>query len=636
MLVQKPEWVAHSGPVYSIDVHPGGTRFATAGSDHKVKVWSLLPLLDARLDGDIDCARLLATLSDHHAPVNAVRFSHDGRLLASGSDDKLICLYELREGTGSAAFGSADAPSVENWRPIAALRGHSNNITDLAWSPDDSMLASASLDNTVFVWDAASGHRLKTLAGHESYVKGVAWDPVGSFLATQADDRSVRLWRCADWSPVARATEPFAAGYISTTFSLRLDWAPDGQTLLAVNALKPPCHTAPLLERGGCKSTFALVGHTGAVVAARFNPRLLHPRPRNGQAALTGPQTVTCMALGSQDSKVTVWLSDSQRPLVIASRVFAQSVVDLAWTPDGYMLLACSTDGTVGALHFEPGELGTALAQEAVDAHMRELYGDARKRTVLFAESAAQLQLELVCSCGAERLWDATLHGRVAMLCGGPNFAAAAMQIGTVEVYTMAGRLLLPSLHLGACAAFMATDGAWRLLVAGTDGSLRLWDLQKLSLVVEASVLPLLSKPGRQLEVVAMRLSSSGAPLAVLSDCSAYTLHLGLRSWLRVTDEVHAASAFASALPGPPSGDLARLHAQASAEYRRWLLTYVRYLADAAEEGRLREVCFELLGPARFAAKSHAAGQNRANQRLVSEVGDTLAGMEQHGLGDAL
>ena len=82
-----------------------------------------------------------------------------------------------------------------------------------------------------------------------------------------------------------------------------------------------------------------------------------------------------CMALGSQDSKVTVWLSTSQRPLVIASKVFAQSVVDLAWTPDGCTLLACSTDGTIGVLQFEPGELGTALTQVRMCAYLAAVLG---------------------------------------------------------------------------------------------------------------------------------------------------------------------------------------------------------------------------------------------------------------------
>ena len=68
MLVQKPEWVAHSGPIFSIDVHPDGTRFATAGADHKVKVWSLLPLLDPPPGR---CCRLRPPA--RHAPQTTLR-----------------------------------------------------------------------------------------------------------------------------------------------------------------------------------------------------------------------------------------------------------------------------------------------------------------------------------------------------------------------------------------------------------------------------------------------------------------------------------------------------------------------------------------------------------------------------------
>ena len=68
------------------------------------------------------------------------------------------------------------------------------------------------------------------------------------------------------------------------------------------------------------------------------------------------------------------------------------------------------------------------------------------------------------------------------------------------QVFTPAGRRLLPSLHLGARPVFMSADGAWRLLAVAANGDLRLWDLQKLTLVVEASVLPLLSMQSRHVE----------------------------------------------------------------------------------------------------------------------------------------
>lgn len=100
----------------------------------------------------------------------------------------MICIYEHKPGPGTLVLGGSGA-SLENWRTRQVLRGHGNNVVDLAWSPDDARLASASIDNAVCIWDPASGALLKRLDFHTSFVKGLAWDPVGTYLATQ-----VRRW----------------------------------------------------------------------------------------------------------------------------------------------------------------------------------------------------------------------------------------------------------------------------------------------------------------------------------------------------------------------------------------------------------------------------------------------------------
>lgn len=166
---------------------PRGPRFATGGADSRVKVWSLAAALDAATEAAPGAPKLLALLAEHTGPVNVVRFSHSGRYLASGSDDKAVIVYELRPGAGGGALG-ATGQSLENWRPRGGgggvLRGHDSNVSDLAWSADDSRIATAALDSTVMVWDAATGARVQRLE-HGSHVKGVQWDPVGSYLATQ-------------------------------------------------------------------------------------------------------------------------------------------------------------------------------------------------------------------------------------------------------------------------------------------------------------------------------------------------------------------------------------------------------------------------------------------------------------------
>ena len=89
----------------------------------QVRVWSMDSVLD---DSDDTKPRLLATLTDHFGSVNVVRFSPDGRLLASGSDDKAILIYKLEPTSAGAPprgnFGSSDPPPLENWKLCQTLK----------------------------------------------------------------------------------------------------------------------------------------------------------------------------------------------------------------------------------------------------------------------------------------------------------------------------------------------------------------------------------------------------------------------------------------------------------------------------------------------------------------------------------
>ena len=72
--------------------------------------------------------------------------------------------------------------------------GHSLEVTSVAFSPDDRTLVSASLDNTLKLWDSSSGQLLRTLSGHESAVWSVAFSPDGHTLASASADKTLKLW----------------------------------------------------------------------------------------------------------------------------------------------------------------------------------------------------------------------------------------------------------------------------------------------------------------------------------------------------------------------------------------------------------------------------------------------------------
>lgn len=115
-------------PIFSIDIHPDGTKFATGGQGSdagQVVIWNLLAVIDEGVENSANSSPKLCQLDNHLACVNSVRWSYNGSTLASAGDDKIIMLWKRGIGP-STVFGSTGiSKSVENWRCQNILRGHS-------------------------------------------------------------------------------------------------------------------------------------------------------------------------------------------------------------------------------------------------------------------------------------------------------------------------------------------------------------------------------------------------------------------------------------------------------------------------------------------------------------------------------
>ncbi|KAI1768623.1 Hira-domain-containing protein [Hypoxylon sp. FL1150] len=413
MRITKPSWLSHKGEqkdfeVYSCHVSPDGKRLATAGGDGHVRVWSVESIFHAN-DPSYTKPRQLCHMSHHLGTIHSVRFSPNGRYLASGADDKIICIYQLESGPPTIApFGTNEPPPVENWKTSKRLIGHDNDVQDLAWSHDGSILVSVGLDSKVVIWSGHTFEKLKVLGNHQSHVKGITFDPANKFFATASDDRTIKIFRFTPPAPNATQHDmvnnfqlettinsPFKSSPLTTYFR-RCSWSPDGNHIAAANAVNGPVSSVAIIERSRWDSEINLIGHEGPTEVCMFSPRLFYTKKpvENGVANghSSGGALVTVIASAGQDKTLSVWNTNTSRPVVILQDLAAKSISDLAWTPDGQILFASSLDGGIIAVEFETGELGWVANLEETDKALSK-YGASRKAMGI-AEDVDGLQLE--------------------------------------------------------------------------------------------------------------------------------------------------------------------------------------------------------------------------------------------------
>jgi WD40 repeat protein len=160
----------------------------------------------------------------HSQQVTSVAFSPDGKLLATGSLDKTVKLWEPASGKEIAMLKMSLAATYVEFSPdgrsLAAVETdvdekqagrisswdvntrrirfwqnrHEGQVTSLAFSPDARLLASAGLDKRVVLWEVRRGKFLQELTGHTGPVNSVRFSPDGKILASASSDDTVRLW----------------------------------------------------------------------------------------------------------------------------------------------------------------------------------------------------------------------------------------------------------------------------------------------------------------------------------------------------------------------------------------------------------------------------------------------------------
>jgi WD40 repeat protein len=434
----------HGGGVTAVAYSPDGTRIVSGCADSTVKVW--------------DAARRaeLATLCGHTGAVRGVAFSPDGTRILSGSEDKAVKIWDAASGAELATLTGPPDFVI----PVLGggnVSGHTAAATAVAYSPDGSRIVSGSSDNTVKVWDAATGAELSTLRGHTGAVTAVACSRDGTRIASSSWDCTVKVWDAPSGAEPGTIT-----GHRDRVNAIA--YSPDGARIVSGSSDA----TFKVWDAASGAELGSLYAHPGAVTAVAYSP--------------DGTRIVS----GSSDATLKIWDAATSAELATLTG-HTGAVTAVAYSLDGTRIASGSYDNTIKTWDAASGaELATLTGHTATVNAVA--YSPDGTRIVSGSEDKAV------------KVWDATRFRRlrhrhpltvlsghtgavtaVAYSLDGTRIASGSYD-NTIKIWDAATGAELATLtgHTATVNAVACSLDGSRIVSGAWDNTLRVWDAQEL------------------------------------------------------------------------------------------------------------------------------------------------------------
>ena len=492
-----PAWV------WSLAYSPDGRYLASGENGSQCRIWDVMTGA---------CLKVLDLPETFHMTY-AIAFSFDGKTLAIGSNHPNILLYDL----------TTDQ--------IRLLQGHQQGIAALAFSPNSQFLASGSRDNTVRLWEVATGHSRQEWDAHRAMVRAVAFSPDSTWLVSGGDDCITRRWHLETGKSLG-----IFEGHHQAVCDLCI--SPDGQTLTSSSEdgtircwdiTREHClktlqgHKAAIWALGlssdgktlvsssldrqikiwdvaSGNNLHTIVGYTDYAYGLAFSPdgQTLAAGSSNSLVRLWDWQTATCthtlqghrnwvwqtawspngqlLASGGLDHAVKIWHAASGE-CIATLKGHENIVMGVAWHPNGQLLASAGHDNTVRLWDWSTGQQQQVMrvSQGWVNCVCWDPTG-----TYLVSGSGDNLIRFWDYKTGKVSKYLEGHQGWMEMFAWAPDgqFLASGSHDGTVKIWDVAQSQCLQTLnHQIAQVRTIAISADGRFLASGdSDATIYLWD----------------------------------------------------------------------------------------------------------------------------------------------------------------
>jgi len=286
--VTKPKKIeGHRWGVSSVVFSPDGKLLASGSGDYTVRIWQ------------VDTGECIKILKGHTTNVDTIAFSPDGKFLIAGVRNGEIWIW-----------------NIENNKCLKSFRPHRSYVTFVSFFPDGRFFVSGSRDKKIYIWDFRTGKCFKMFEEKDE-VYSVMFSPNGKLLAWGSSDYTVKIWDIKKRNYI-KSLKGHEAGVQSIAFS------PDG--ILLASGSNDNTIRIWDIEREKCLKV--LEGHEGPIYSVAFSP--------DGRF----------LASGSEDCTVRIWKAGSWE-CIKTLKEHKRGIRSVAFSPDGKMLASGARDNII-------------------------------------------------------------------------------------------------------------------------------------------------------------------------------------------------------------------------------------------------------------------------------------------------